>query len=163
VLPYIPHLEAISNDYAGEMYAYEIFKTLPVAEDLLVASHDASSGETSQILARWMEDCVQSHASCPAAMVSSLPKRILKLTPTHFFLQENLSTRARYACLSHCWGPKGPALKLNKETMASLQRGQEIDKLPKTFREAVHVCLNLDIQFLWIDSLCKLSTKITSG
>jgi hypothetical protein len=125
-----------------------------------VPSHDTSSRGASQVLTHWIEDCVQSHVSCPAVMVSSLPKRILELTPTQFFLQEHLSIKARYACLSHCWGSKGPALKLTKDTMANLQQGVEIGELPKTFQDAVQVCLSLGIRFLWIDSLCESSVTI---
>ncbi|KAF9697875.1 hypothetical protein EKO04_004259 [Ascochyta lentis] len=38
--------------------------------------------------------------------------------------------------------------------MPELTAGIPVDRLPKTFRDAVVLCLNLDIQYLWIDALC---------
>lgn len=82
--------------------------------------------------------------------------RILKLSDGHVWLCEGINALPQYACLSHCWGPKGPALKLNSETMDELTAGICVDRLPKTFHDAVVLCLNLSIQYLWIDALCML-------
>ncbi len=35
-----------------------------------------------------------------------------------------------------------------------LRRGIDVVDLPKTFQDAVHITRNLDVQYLWIDSLC---------
>ncbi|KAF1351493.1 HET-domain-containing protein, partial [Lizonia empirigonia] len=86
----------------------------------------------------------------------STPKRILKLSDGHVWLCEGIDSVPHYACLSHCWGPKGPTLKLNSDTMTALTAGICVDRLPKTFQDAVVLCLNLGIQYLWIDALCIL-------
>jgi hypothetical protein len=65
----------------------------------------------------------------------------------------------RYASLSHCWGPEGPAIRLTHDTIEQLKDGFSISKLPKTFRDAVKVCQNLGISYLWVDALCKFSCK----
>jgi hypothetical protein len=125
-------------------------------------SGDTSSEQAMQTLDRWAQDCVENHACCTNSTASSLPKRVLEVTSTHFYLREHMSTRAKYACLSHCWGKEGPALKLNKATIAMLLQGWELGQLPQTFQDTVHVCLRLGIRFLWIDALCRFSEQMNS-
>ncbi|CAO2651394.1 Nn.00g039640.m01.CDS01 [Neocucurbitaria sp. VM-36] len=104
----------------------------------------------------WVNECVRNHKLCASMPVPSLPKRVLELRDSKVYLRENLGTRsqARYACLSHCWGPQGPTIKLTSCTEEVLVGGVAIDELPKTFAEAAKVCLKLDIAYLWIDALC---------
>jgi hypothetical protein len=63
------------------------------------------------------------------------------------------TTTDRYAALSHCWG-KTQTIKLQSDTRGEFERGIEVMSLPKSYQEAVLVCLKLDIGFIWIDSLC---------
>jgi hypothetical protein len=58
-----------------------------------------------------------------------------------------------YATLSHCWG-QADLLKLTKSTMDEFCEGIRIKNMPKTFQETVMVCRELQIRYLWIDSLC---------
>lgn len=85
-----------------------------------------------------------------------LPKRILEIAAEHVFLREQPASPAPYACLSHCWGPNGPAVKLTAETFKCLREGLSIHDLPKTFQDAVEVCRHLGIHYVWIDALCKI-------
>jgi len=59
----------------------------------------------------------------------------------------------RYCCLSHCWGGFQP-VKLETKTSQLLRSGLPLQQLPKTFQDAVEVCLWLGVRYLWIDSLC---------
>jgi hypothetical protein len=36
-----------------------------------------------------------------------------------------------------------------------VREGLTVPELPKTFRDAVEVCRHLEVQYLWIDALCK--------
>lgn len=57
--------------------------------------------------------------------------------------------------LSHCWGdPAAHSLKTTRETLAGHQLGIPLDTMPPTFRDAVLICRNMGIQYLWIDSFC---------
>ncbi|OAG01323.1 HET-domain-containing protein, partial [Paraphaeosphaeria sporulosa] len=58
-----------------------------------------------------------------------------------------------YACLSHSWGSHQP---LTTTTATLQQRKDRIEwhELPKTFQEALYLCNQLGIAYLWIDSLC---------
>jgi hypothetical protein len=61
--------------------------------------------------------------------------------------------RARYICLSHCWGHS----RILVTTRANIEDHKaEIPwvDLPQTFREAIMVTRKLEIRYLWIDSLC---------
>lgn len=104
----------------------------------------------------WIETCVEHHEACAKRKINRLPKRVLEIDGEHVYLREHLKTPAMYACLSHCWGPSGPALKLEKTTSSDLFDGILIDRLPKTFADAVHLCARLSFRFIWIDACCKL-------
>ncbi|KAI0457716.1 HET-domain-containing protein [Xylaria acuta] len=60
---------------------------------------------------------------------------------------------SRYAVLSHCWGPVAPTT-LTSRTLHKLEAGIRTEELPQTFQDAVWLTHQLEIQFLWIDSLC---------
>jgi hypothetical protein len=57
--------------------------------------------------------------------------------------------------LSYCWGDVDKAkFCTTKDNYAARQEGFDESVLPKTHRDAVWVCRNLDIEYLWIDSHC---------
>jgi hypothetical protein len=69
------------------------------------------------------------------------------------YLATGEGKHARYATLSHCWGRSTLAM----TTLENLQKHIDsipLDILPKTFRDAIVVCRQLGIQYLWIDRLC---------
>ena len=56
--------------------------------------------------------------------------------------------------LSHCWG-KSEFLKLTKTTFQRLRDGfLAAETLSKTFEDAIIICRELGVKYLWIDSLC---------
>ena len=57
--------------------------------------------------------------------------------------------------LSHRWG-KSKVFKLTMKNIDELKAGIHIDRLPKTFREAIDFACRLSpsIRYIWIDSLC---------
>jgi hypothetical protein len=60
--------------------------------------------------------------------------------------------------LSHCWGqlPKEEQKKFctTPDNIRRRLQGFSISELPKTFQDAVTVTRELDVPYLWIDSLC---------
>lgn len=127
---------------------------LPVLATRL-PSEDTSSDRALRTLHDWIETCVNHHGSCARRKFTQLPKRILEIDGRYVYLREGLTTPAIYACLSHCWGPIGPTLRLDNTSSDRLIEGINIDQLPKTFADSVHVCQRLGIRFLWIDACCK--------
>jgi hypothetical protein len=66
---------------------------------------------------------------------------------------EKARMQAIYATLSHCWG-KADFIQTTKETLDQRKQGIKWADLPRTFQDAIEIVRALNIQFLWIDSLC---------
>ena len=121
-------------------------------------SEDTASLQALQTIGNWIDDCVNNHEFCNGGFDQVLPKRILEITATHVYLRDSDYTRgrqSRYACLSHCWGTEGPALRHTSVTAEILKGGIAIKNLPQTFMDAAQVCLQLPIRYLWIDAICE--------
>jgi len=58
-----------------------------------------------------------------------------------------------YAALSYCWGLK-PTFRLTESTREDLLSGVAIETLPRTMQDAIHFTRNINLGWLWIDSLC---------
>jgi hypothetical protein len=60
-----------------------------------------------------------------------------------------------YVTLSHCWG-NAEFIRLTDDKFVEFQQGISMEKLPKTFREAIDFArrLSKDVRYIWIDSLC---------
>lgn len=59
-----------------------------------------------------------------------------------------------YVTLSHCWG-QSQRYTLSPNTAADLKKGIKIEKLPNTFKDAIHFASQLhNVGWIWIDSLC---------
>lgn len=94
------------------------------------------------------------------ATYSLLPTRLIDVGDNDtkpIRLMENVQgSRGKYLALSHRWGD------LRKEQRfctynANIDRLKEVidvDELPQNFQDAVRVTRALDIQYLWIDSIC---------
>ncbi|KAI1456987.1 heterokaryon incompatibility protein-domain-containing protein [Annulohypoxylon moriforme] len=60
----------------------------------------------------------------------------------------------RYACLSHRWDETVRCHQATKQNLPRLLQFLDIEQLPTNFRDAVSIASELNIQYLWIDSLC---------
>jgi hypothetical protein len=110
---------------------------------------DTSSEQAIRTIKQWTRRCLsQNHRYCATNKRSQLPKQILELTDDVFLLREDMKSEEMYACLSHCWGPKGLTFTWTKDTLKLLIAGMSSAQLSCTFREAVELCLRLDIRYL---------------
>ena len=115
----------------------------------------------------WLEHCIETHPKCHLDNTGNdhvpspptLPSRILYLDdqndPQSCRLLITNGARGYYAALSHCWGSLQPLTTRRESLLDHLQHILYM-KLPKTFQDAVTVCKELGIMYLWIDSLCIL-------
>lgn len=124
---------------------------------------------------QWLGDCLTNHSKCGGHCITQtngdgmatpwLPTRLLEVGPKNsptvrIVLSKDLLTSdaaPSYAALSHCWGGADDILKLKRENMGQLFQPHAVkvqDDLPKTFQDAIAICRELDIPYLWIDSLC---------
>lgn len=65
-------------------------------------------------------------------------------------------SHSQYVTLSHCWGKKteNQRLRLLTSTINEICHEQPLDRLPKTFIDAVNVAERFGIHYIWIDRLC---------
>ncbi|KAF2824998.1 HET-domain-containing protein [Ophiobolus disseminans] len=88
---------------------------------------------------------------------AKLPRRVLDVRNNHVRLHETTNTDqgTRYACLSHCWGIDSSAtLRTTTFNLKAHRKEIPCSGLPRTFRDAVSFTRRLNVDFLWIDSLC---------
>jgi hypothetical protein len=128
------------------------------ARSLPTIPGDTASAASMEWAKRVLQNCASSHSSCGRRGDPKLPTRILDVgsdendQPTIKLIQTR-SEEAQYACLSHCWG-NIRALVTERNNLASRVEGIDWDALPRTFQDAVLITRNLDLRYLWIDSLC---------
>jgi hypothetical protein len=63
------------------------------------------------------------------------------------------ASRKPYVALSHCWGNTQP-LTTTKQNLQDHIRDIPLSALPPTFRDAITIVRELNLAYIWIDSLC---------
>jgi hypothetical protein len=105
----------------------------------------------------WLKRCVELHRYCQTRSPEKFdyPTRLLNIGSgvLKLALASEISNRAPYATLSHCWGKSMP-LKLLNDNFANFRIGISHSELCKTFNDAIIVARHLGINYIWIDSLC---------
>ncbi|KAF2263106.1 HET-domain-containing protein, partial [Lojkania enalia] len=108
----------------------------------------------------WLDECQREHTTCYNGSPDYYPPRLLDLNESvpRLVTTEPLIEQRRingpYATLSHCWGPNPQFLTLTQDNIHQLQQEIPIPNLPATFGDAISFCRQLNLQYLWIDSLC---------
>jgi hypothetical protein len=84
-----------------------------------------------------------------------IPTRLIKIDEQSLRLRltADLGDKPQHATLSHCWGKVNP-FKLLQGNLESLQQGIPTEKLSKTFRDAIEICREIGVRYIWIDSFC---------
>ena len=112
----------------------------------------------------WLSSCLTNHTRCTRFLSATpfQPTRLVEIAPLasasddelHLRIAGEHSPLVPYMTLSHCWG-KSEFLKLTKTTYQRLRDGfSAADTLSKTFQDAIIICRELGVKYLWIDSLC---------
>jgi hypothetical protein len=133
----------------------------------LPSMSDTNTGSAASIsrMQAWLENCISSHPKCNRMETHPppLPTRVIAVGEKGTqicHLVPGANKRGYYATLSHCWGSSNnQPLKTTDETLTLRQQGMKDEELPKTFRDAVQVCRELGIKYLWIDSLCVIQDQ----
>ncbi|KAF2472603.1 HET-domain-containing protein, partial [Lindgomyces ingoldianus] len=99
---------------------------------------NVSNSPTSQeTLTKWYQDCLGNHAECRSLFDwPYIPHRLIDIGEP-----------------GHRWGGTQP-LQLLMHNMAQLKEGISRQSLPRVFSDAIAICWQLGIRYLWIDSLC---------
>lgn len=105
-----------------------------------------------------VSSCMSSHGACRISPVGFVPSRLLKVSPhsgpDHIRLVETRSDGVwTWACLSYVWGGH-QRHKTTRSVLPEYLKEICIEMLPQTIKDAVSVCRELGIPYLWIDSFC---------
>ena len=128
----------------------------PGLENAFLPAGDTSSTQSLLLARRWLKDCITNHHTCPSLPVSPLPRRVLDLSSEDVFLYESRGESARYAALSYCWGSDTRNTKTTRSNISARKTGIHWEDLSQTFQDALQITRRLQIQYIWIDSLCIL-------
>ncbi|KAF2678724.1 HET-domain-containing protein [Lentithecium fluviatile CBS 122367] len=118
------------------------------------------SSSTLENFAKQIRACLDQHTLCGRQEAQPLPTRLIDFRdPTCVRLRETRGATGRYAALSYCWG-KSQNLTTTRATYLRHTEGILWVDLPKTFQDALDFCRKLDIDLIWIDSLCIIQDSL---
>lgn len=116
----------------------------------------ASAESCGVQIKQWLDRCIEGHTyTCPAA-VADLPSRVIAVGSRYQqprLHETRLGDRGSYCALSYCWG-KSVAFKTKIASYEDRKAGFDVDLLPQTIKHAVLLARELDIPYLWVDSIC---------
>lgn len=164
--PEMTVLRAETSDDPHTMYirkSYDMYQDLretptgipqawiPNAAHILKNSY---SNECLSLAKTWFDDCLREHPQCRKKTTPFLPHRVIDVKGDRLRLFTPRSdAMGHWIALSHCWGSTN-TFKTTLEMLESHHLGIEWEELPKTFQDAVTVARALEVDYLWIDSLC---------
>jgi hypothetical protein len=107
------------------------------------------------IVSEWIEECTANHVDCVTSDTDSLPTRLISISGkvVHLELTETWTTAPHYATLSYCWGNLD-FLKTTTSRLEGFFTEIPFDRVPQTFKDAIELAQALNIEYIWIDSLC---------
>ncbi|KAF4465010.1 GTP-binding [Fusarium albosuccineum] len=115
---------------------------------------DPSSKEAFVLANERIKDCVQNHEDCSKPNTGFMPKRVLQIPPGEKVYLKQYISPAPYAALSYCWGLDKQGTVLTRSLIDKLQEGISLESLAQTIRDAIRVCRELGVEYLWVDALC---------
>jgi hypothetical protein len=108
-----------------------------------------------RVMQGYIEDCCQHHRLCNLEKREVIPTRLIRLSKEEHqktYLCEPTSS-VQFAALTYPWGTGDQSCTYNNNLV---QRRDEliISQLPQTLQDAFHVARGLNLEYIWIDSLC---------
>jgi len=108
---------------------------------------NTSSMETWSTIAKWLQECSAHHRCLAHINTCWYPTRLVeRLSETIFrVIRSELATPGQgYITLSHQWGGEN-LLKLTQDQLPAFEKGLPINKLRRTFREALVIAYRMSI------------------
>jgi len=121
---------------------------------------NVAAADCFENIATWMQTCGNEHQRCGPYRMNYLPRRIIEVgenyNPNFKLRTSDTEEKGLYACLSHRWGAQSAStLKLTTQNYDRLVNNYvPLETLPKTYADAVMIARELQIPYLWIDSMC---------
>ncbi|KAI1140112.1 HET-domain-containing protein [Hypoxylon sp. FL0543] len=165
--------------YRRQIYQEVEFKVFDSADVCEVGDSDDSfatryppdghalSERNIALMKKWIFACKNNHAACQLGeSIDWLPTRLLQIsksgrlkvrlvdTGSHF--SKNSGIPVQFMALSHMWGDvtHSPPLRTLKSNYEFMLEGIRMSDLPQNFVDALLVCRELGLEYVWIDSLC---------
>jgi hypothetical protein len=121
------------------------------------------------VLREWIRDC-DTHQCLCSQDIPFLPTRLLDVgkrgsrKPRLICETRKITKKDKYLALSHRWGPPpnpgepdllaGKIVSTYEKNIDKLKRGVDDADLPPMYQDAITIARELEVQYLWIDSLC---------
>lgn len=121
--------------------------------------NEPGSLETAAKISLWRDSCLKEHNdSCPTLSSAFVPKRLIKVQDSNGsdclrLCETQHLAHSPYIPLSYCWG-KDQAITLTTATVSAWMESIPYVQLPRTLQDAITICRNLKVPFLWVDALC---------
>ncbi|KAN0096563.1 HET domain containing protein [Hyaloscypha variabilis] len=118
-------------------------------------SPENTSREALPLVKQWLFNCCMTHGRCSTIEKMFLPTRLIFIRDSLPRLMQAIEIKGcpKCATLSHCWG-KLKSLVLRQDNVETFATRIPQEALPQSFKDAIEVARSLDIDYLWIDSLC---------
>jgi hypothetical protein len=113
-----------------------------------------------QTLCKWLKECDNKHQKCRRlpSQTTFLPTRLIKVgskgSDTVQLYETQPTDSLNYVALSHPWGNKPPYFCTFRRTVEEYKKGIKVNALTQTFKDAIETTRELNLQYLWIDSIC---------
>ncbi|KAK4443171.1 hypothetical protein QBC34DRAFT_213351 [Podospora aff. communis PSN243] len=124
---------------------------------------DPKSPSFLQGLQEWLATCLQ-HPRCCQTLSgvekldpydAVLPTRCIDVTGERLVLEDTSNMKGSYLTLSHRWTAEAESSQTTRLNFQGRQEaGFDIGGLPQTFQDAIWLARQLDIPYVWIDSIC---------
>ncbi|PVH93374.1 HET-domain-containing protein [Periconia macrospinosa] len=140
-------------------YYCEPGKIMPIdAQFGLPSLFSQASREFYALLKEWIRVCNTDHDMCrrDEKDIQGKPTRLIYIGQPLRLVEAAGIHSDHYVALSHCWGPLKEKEKFcaYKRNIEELKTNIDFDALPRTFQDAITVTRGLEIDYIWIDSLC---------
>jgi hypothetical protein len=139
------------------------FETIPPIHSREVLL-DPRSPAVLELARSWLAKCTANHRFCEVSgEATPVPARLIdvgvhdsdSLRLRIAGEEDQPSSVAPYAALSHCWGSDtGAMTRLMQRSLADMTKGFSMDILAENFKDAVTITRRLHLRYLWIDALC---------
>jgi hypothetical protein len=131
-----------------------VWPILTISSDI---AEDASSPRCIELAANWLRECIDKHPDCRSGS-STPPTRLIyvgdSMNEPRLYIPSPNETLS-YAALSYAWGGRHDAV-TTKANMDERLMGIPLMTMPKTIQDAIIFARALDLQYLWVDSICIL-------
>lgn len=126
-------------------------------------SDTTGSDDTFSQIKRWLRICNETHSLCRSrrSRMGWYPTRLVELCggssqnmECRIVRGEDIPKALEYITLSHRWGTKKDIPKLTMENIELWMKELPMDKLSRTFCDALEIARRLGVSYIWIDSLC---------